>query len=289
MTYYLCKAYNEQDVNELYNDTESRITRASRFRSNLIAQGQSLISYAIAINLISFIIFALDGFTVNHGFSKFYMGFNILYSAFVFIWQLICRKLGNDIYCELCMSPEEWQNKFDYSKDNVKKCTKLILRSKSLIKYLDHQAQNGWYLSSAKMFSYTFTHQNPSADAIALPDGMPDSCPAPIHYTIDTRTTVKQRLMQSGLSLKKNYKDIDNQGFEWMEQSVKAARQSGLQYVCAWRKQYVIYCDNNLSSVQAFQSKNIFVSFMSYGLFWYLIACGLIGFLCGLIAGFAGL
>lgn len=272
MTYYLCKPYDEHAGNELYNDEESRTARAERFRSVYTEQGHSLIGYALTINVLAFLLFAMEGFRADAAFIKFYLSFNIVYSTFVFIWQYICRKIGNDIYADLCLSAEEWQKKFDYSRDNVKKAKKIFVRSSALVKYLNQQAADGWYLSGVKLFSYTFTKGNPAVST-------------PLYYIVDNKSSVSRRLQENGLSLEKNHKDVTSQSFQWMEQSIKTAQKAGLQYICSFNKQYTIYAATDLSNAQNFQKKGIFVGWLSYGYIWFFLACGIVGGICGLVAG----
>lgn len=272
LTYYLCKAYDEHDVNELYNDEESRLARAARFRSSVVDLGRSIMGFALAINIIMFILFAIDGFKIDHLFTKVYLVITLVYSILTLIVQYVYKKLGDMIYTDLSMSAEEWKKKFDYSKENVKKCTKMIVRSKALVKYLNKQAADGWYLSSASMFSYTFTKEKPVSEA-------------QVYYVIDNKSAVRRRLKAAGSSLERNKKDINNLSGEWMEQSIKTALKENLQYVCAFQRQYTVYLTTDAATAESFQKKSVPVGWMAFTTVWFVIICGLIGGIVGFIAG----
>lgn len=272
LTYYLCKPYDENDVNELYNDLESRKVRAAKFRNVFHEGSQTIMKFALAINFITIFLLALEGFRAEELFTRVYVVFALVYSSFSFILHLVYKKLADDMYTELCMSKEEWQKKFNYSTKNVKKCRKFIVRSKALVKYLNKQAADGWYLSGINMFSYTFTREN--------------DLPQPVYYVTENKYTLGKRLKKVGLSVEKNKKDIAGMGFEWLDQSVTAAEESNLNYVCAYQKQYVVYAANDMETVEKFQKKGVFVSWLSYGYAWFLLACCLIGGIGGFLAAF---
>lgn len=272
LTYYLCKPYNEHDTNELYNDIESRQLRAARFRTAFDDMGRSLLGYPLAINVIMFLLLAMEGFRVTETFTRVYLVFTLVYSTICFITQFLYKKLSDDMYAELCLSAEEWKKKFDYSRENVMKCRKVIVSSKALVRFLNKQAARGWYLSGVSMFSYTFTREAPEGQTT-------------VYYAVDNSSSVRRRLKQSGLILERNPKDITNIGFEWLEQSIKTAQQEGMQYVCAFHKQFAIYSSPNPAAASAFQKKRIAVGWMSYSFVQFVLVCALLGGVVGFLAG----
>ncbi len=283
LTYYLCKPYNEQDVNELYNDIESRKVRAGKFRNIYLEMSQTIMRFALAINLITILLFAMEGFQIQETFTRIYLAVALIYSSTSYIIYFIYKRLADNIYSELCMSKEDWQKKFDDTTKNVMKCTKLIVRSKSLVKYLNKQAMEGWYLSKANMFSYTFTREgNLIQSKVTAPSFGSQQT---VYYVIENKSTLGRRLKNTGLSLEKNKKDIAGLGFEWLEQSVTIAKKEQLHYVCAYQKQYVVYAATDAAVAEHYQKKGVFVSWLSYGYAWFVLACMLLGGIGGFLAG----
>lgn len=271
LTYYLCKPHKENEVNELYNDDESRRNRAARFRAITVDMGRSLLGYTLLLNILMFCLYLLDGCEVDELFTRAYFVFTIVYSVATCSIQFIYKKLGDKIYAELCLSADEWKKKFDDSKNNVKKHKRIFVRSKALVNFLNKQASNGWYLTKANLFSYTFTKEQPFAGK-------------QVYYTIENKSSLKRRLKESGRSLEKNPKDIGFLGYAWMEESANAAITQNLHYVCAFRRNYMFYTTSNPDTAKAFQKKRIFVSWLSYGYVWFLFGCALFGGICGFIA-----
>lgn len=267
MTYYFAKEYEEDGINELHNDPESRRYRAEKFRMFLWEYGKKCSFWALIIAAVDLFCKLLQT-ALHEFFLGWYDWFTLLYVIFCcamavgsWRWGIRCQK-------ELSMTRREWEESVDSR--THKKVKKLIFTTNKLKGFLQKQAQEGWILTGVTPIQYFFEKQDSVCQI----------------YTMDSKWLVNKRraiLHQEKIADGKDWNGLNN---DWQLQSVHDAEERGWTFVCALENRSVIY-RGNPETVQPlnderYDRKLRWISLIGeYG--FYLLICGLVGGIAGFI------
>lgn len=271
LNYYFCKEYREEDINELYNDEESRIFHARKFKEHYNWGANQLNGLVLLFVCFTTILQVLN--VVSHiDVAGAFVWFNLIYTI-LFLWLAwLMRKLGDASYKELLLTREEWT--YLYNSKQIRKVRKLVLTNRNLNHFLRKQAKNGWKLVHMTPTKYTFERTTDE-----------EYC-----YTIDTKFLTNKRRKANGNSIITDYKDWNGINNDWQIQSLKDANEKGWEYVCAFENRSVIYRkdredEKNLLNPKKYDNSLRFISIV--GFTWFvIIISGIVGFLAGLIMGY---
>lgn len=274
MIYYFTKEYVEGDINELYNDEESRRYRADKFRRFFENQALSLIKWIMFMAIMAglYACIPLDEF---NNVKKYMIGFEIFYTIFCTVEVSVLLKVGRNEEKELCMTKSQWLENNDTNTHKTVK--KLILTNKSLTKFIEREQKNGWILQSVTACSYTFRKSNISNRV----------------YTLDSKWLVNQRLKEKKMDKRyadsKDWIGINN---DWQMQSVKDAEAKNWQFVCALQNNGIIYSGEAekvepLNDVKYNSRLRLAPILGEFGV--VLVICGLIGGVIGFFMGYFGI
>lgn len=275
LTYYFCKEYKEGDINELYNDEESRRQRGKKFTSFYYKKAQESVFWATIVVVVQLLIMVLDTALPR---LKVLLDW---YSYFVLAYVVICNslalfywKFGRKTEKELSMSREEWQKRQDSTK--YKKEKKLIFTIRGLSRFLREQEKQGWILTDASATKYYFVRKENTHQI----------------YTMDSKWLTNKRRRERRQEVFKDSKDWEGMNNDWQVQSLKDAEEKGWQFVCALENRAVIYRGNE-EKVQALNDPKYDNSLRGvsligvYGLI--LLISGLIGGILGFALGISSL
>lgn len=271
LTYYFAKEYVEGEINELHNDQESRNYCARKFQQFASRQTTTLL-WMIVIILIMDLILRCLRMTGGENFMDWFDWFTVVYGIVGGLEILFLWKIGRRTERELSMTRAEWKNSIDVTIN--KKVHRLILTMRGLNHFLEKQQQAGWILRDMTPFSYSF-EKNGAQQQV---------------YTMDSKWLLKKRWKEKKqFSDKKDWMGLNN---DWEIESVREAEQKGWSYVCAIENRSIIYRGNK-NEVQPLNDKRYekslrFVSVVGEFGVW-LVCCGIIGGICGFLAGYMGL
>lgn len=275
LTYYFCKEYKEGDINELYNDEESRKQRGDKFNDFIQEKAQELVFWSTVLLGLDIIILLLHRFTEI----KLPMWYTYFVLGYIIISNLLALgywKIGKQAKEELSLSREEWESKQDSTKYKTEK--KLILTVRRLKRFLEEQEKQGWILTGVTLRKYFFVKKE-------------EHSPSKV-YTMDSQWLTNKRQKARQLDSISDKKDWEGKNNDWQVQSLKDAEEKGWKFVCALENRAVIYCgdtdkvemlndgkyDNSLRGISLIGA---------YG--FILLVAGCIGAVFGFAAGIMGL
>lgn len=269
MTYYFCKKYKEGDINELYNDEESRKHRGKKFAEIYHKKAEEMVFWANLVVILEILNILLEKALPRiEGVLDWYTYFALGYAVLGNSIALLYWKLAKKVEKELSMSREEWQ----CLRSDTKCKKRLILTIRSLSRFLREQETEGWILTDVSATKYFFTKKEDKHQI----------------YTMDSKWLTNKRRKEKQQEVFKDSKDWEGMNNDWQVQSLKDAEEKGWQFVCALENRAVIYkgdaetveplndpkYDNSLRGVSLIGT---------YGL--VLLLAGLIGGICGYISG----
>jgi len=215
MNYYFMKDKAGDETDELYDDEELRRDRGERYRNRYHDMGMSLLKGVLGISVLyAFLFFVFRN-------SERLPIFTWIYVSFVLIETLIInvqKKWGDDLYKELILSREEWENKKKYS-ENCK-----FNKVGELKNYLLEKSQKGLAIVSGEQNTYMFEENDTEYD-----------------YYIDNYRSFKKRMKKQQTKFESDKKDWIGQSLKWYEMSMEEAEKKGLKLVCAVNKDNLIY------------------------------------------------
>lgn len=217
MNYYFMKDKAGDETDEFYDEEETRKGRAERYRRRYSYEipVSSLAAHLILslIYVVLFLFLRSDSEVLTR-FMWFYVIitlFEIAFAVFYIWWgQFICQ--------ELSLSREEWVKRKRFS---VKKHFNKVQQLRS---FLQEQSACGLSLIGYENGKYLFAEDTHRYD-----------------YFVDTKSCLKKRLKEHGISYKDDLKDWSAQSPEWYEMSIADAEQYGLQPVGVIGKTVLIY------------------------------------------------
>lgn len=264
--YYLCKEYQEDEINELYSDYESRQQRASKFFHRYNELREVMVSLSFLMTILGIIIAIMNkvSSSTSSGFIIFIFGYLIFCLGF----NLLYKNITKNLYNELLMTTEEWKELHNRS-SNYKTLRRIIFTNKKFYQFLSKESKNGWHIIKMSNAKYVFYKGEPGNYI----------------YTIDTKSLTNNRIRKMGLKKIKDSKDWGNINNDWQVQSIKDAESKNWSFVCALENQTILYrSQENKMPEDLNDSKYgkglLYNSFISqFGIFF------LIGVVIGLVAG----
>lgn len=273
LIYYFCKEYKEGDINELYNDEESRRQRGKKFSSFYYKKAQEMVFWATLIVAVELLIMLLDNVLPRLGLLlEWYNYFSLVYAVICNSFALFLWKLAKRTEEELAMTRKEWKKK----QTDTKCKKKLIFTIRALSRFLREQEKQGWILTDASATKYYFVKKENTHQI----------------YTMDSKWLTNKRRREREQEVFKDSKDWKGMNNDWQVQSLKDAEEKGWHFVCALENRAVIYRGYE-ETVQALNDPKYDNSLRGlsligvYGLI--LLISGLIGGICGFISGMSSL
>lgn len=224
MTYYFCKEYAEGEINELYNDEESRIYRAKKFGNFIRSSAKRLAFWAFIVSLTDFIIKLTCWKLPELGSHLvWYDWFTVIFAAYtcglaVWSWNYADRNER-----ELLMTRQEWAESVNPEKH--KTVRKIVLTVRGLNRLLQKEETEGWILQSVTPTGYFFIKSTGGQQI----------------YTMDTDWLTNRRRKAAGAAKIGDGRDWHALNNDWQLQSVKEAEEKGWTFVCALENRTIIY------------------------------------------------
>lgn len=275
LTYYFCKEYEEGDINELYNEEESRLYRAKKFGNYLRKQAKSMISFVLLVSVVDLFI-KLETVLLSDLRKplEWYDWFTLIYVVGTCFFTKYLWKQADRNEKELSMTRSQWEDSVNPKLHKVKR--KIVLTARGMSKMLKKEAAQGWVLRAVTPTKYFFDKS----------EGDPQI------YTMDTKWLLNQRRKQQDKEKISENKDWYGLDADWQLQSVKDAQAKGWQYVCALENRTIIYRGDAEGTEPLNDSKYDYslrsTSIIgSYGI--YLLCCGIIGGIIGFCMGYFGI
>lgn len=222
LIYYFGKEYKEGEINELYNDFESREIRANKFYDYFISQTKNYNTFII-IFLLAGIVFDFS----SKVFSKNLVNTSMFYSIFVIGFILsncYVLNIAQKTKKELLMTTEEWEN-LNLQNKNIKKEEVSYSSIKKIISFLEEESENGWQLENVIDNKYFFKKDNSIKYS----------------YNIDTQELLKKRINKTEKEALSDTKDFFSENNEWQVKSLEYAKNNGWSFACALSNIAIIY------------------------------------------------
>lgn len=262
MNYYFMKDKAGDETDEFYDNAELRKERAERYRKHFsIEQPRKLLLSLLLISVLYIaLFFTLDKkITVQNDLMWLYVILATIEIAIIYcsmIW-------GQNIYTELCMSREEWEQHKRY---NEKKRFNKVQQLRS---YLQEKSEFGLSLKGHESGYYMFEKDSRR-----------------YNYFIDTKKCLKKRLKEDGLSFTDEKKDFLTQSLKWYEMSIANAAQYDLKPVAVIGKSALVYKRPYSDKPLPWENgnENIKFSAPSLAAVLFLLCCAVLGFVIGFAA-----
>lgn len=268
--YYFCKEYVEGEINELYNDEESRYYRAEKYQELFRGKAEELI-WLLCFAAVIFLACALRHIIIGETIPRWFAIFSMTYTPVVLGLYLFIISLSNKYYLEFIRMRKGSIK--DGKHETRKTVRKLILTNIGLKKYITRMALQGWRLEHMTATRFFFVNED-------LTD---------CQYTMDSKYLTNKRCKALGRNKLEDDKDWMGMNNDWQVQSLSDAEEKGWTFVCAIENRLVIYRNKQGVMPQPlndakYDRRPRFISIIG----WYSVfmaSCGLIG---GLIGGIVG-
>lgn len=220
--HYLCKEYKEGEINELYNDSESKEHHAKKYSSRYHEFREIMLSLTFFMSILGLIIATMNKFSDSNstGFIIFIFG----YLVFCLGCNLLYKKLAHNIHDDLLMTTKEWKE-HHINGSNNKIIRKLYINDKKFTQFLWKQSMNGWHITKMSNTKHVFIKGEPGNYI----------------YTMDNKYLTNQRIKILGLEKLKDSKDWYGTNNDWQLQSLKDAESKNWSFVCAMENQTILY------------------------------------------------
>lgn len=264
MTYYFTKEYEEDGVNELHNDPESRRYLAEKFKEYYYHVAMREVFWG-AVLVITDILVKLLTLTWEEPFPIWYDWFVLVFFFAGSLIALWCRRKGEDIRKELSMSRQEWEERVD--PETHRTVRKLIWTNRGLNRFLRKQEEQGWILTSVTPTRYFFEKSQGKSQV----------------YTMDCKSLTNSRRKKGKQKKFEDSKDWYGINNDWELQSVRDAEEKGWTFVCALENRAIIY-RGDVGEVQPLNDvkyDNSLRGISLIGKYGFLILCS--GFIGGVI------
>lgn len=266
MTYYFAKEYEEDGINELHNDPESRQYMAAKFRSFLSGHAKKLVFWGAVLALADILVNLL--LLAEKGTIGWFNWFTLVYVLICNFYAIYCWNLGVRTETELSMSRQEWEDSVNPA--THKTVCRLIWTNRGLNKFLRSQEEQGWLLTSVTATKYFF-EKNPGGSWI---------------YTMDSKSLTNRRRKLANQTKFEDGKDWSGINSDWEIASVRDAEEKGWSFVCALENRAVIYRGRSgetesLNDAKYDNSLRFISLIGEYG--FYLLCCGGMGMIIGFV------
>lgn len=271
MTYYFAREYEENGVNELHNDLESRKFLAAKYRQFLFGLAKRQVFWAAVIVMVDLFEKLLQVWTQTELSLEWFDWFTLIYVIICNLLAVALFKLGVRTEKELSMSRQEWEE--SVNPDTHKTVRKLILTNRGLNRFLRRQEEQGWLLTSVTPTKYFF-EKSPGGSQI---------------YTMDSKNLVNRRRKSANQGKFQDGKDWNGINNDWEIASVREAQEKGWTFVCALENRAIIY-RGEAETVQPLNDARYdnslrWISLIGeYG--FCLLCCGALGGILGFIMAF---
>ena len=253
--YYFCKPYLKGEINELYNDEESRNHRAMRYKELFRCKASVLLKILWFFSIIFFVLYLVEWVTgeiASEGGQIFVFIYIISILSLYFFMNYISEKY----YLEFL----RMKKTDDIAQKKIER--KLIFTNNKLNKYLSEMARSGWMLEHMTAARFFFIRE----------------AAADYQYTMDSKYLTNKRSQ----ALREDKLKTNN---DWQLKSLKDAESKGWIFVCALEDRMVIY-RNHLGerprelNESKYNGRPRVVSLIGEYII-YLILCGLAGGVVG--------
>lgn len=276
LNYYFAKEYEEDGINELYNDYESRELRANKYYNRCMEQSKLCIGYALLLEIASIFFEFIFQFLLKE--SRIIGIAFVVLSVYLFILGLFGIKFSNKIKKELIMSSDEWKiknTKNPNMKEEKFKNLKFVKLTK-ITEFLNQRSIEGWQIVEINKNKYLFEKNNDRK----------------YKYIIDSKKMTMNRIEKKDRDNLNDSKDILLQSNDWQVRSLEDATKNGWEFVLAISNQLVFYRSEinnegkefNNSKKSQYYSTNIF-EFDVKIVVGILIIVAIAGFVIGMILG----
>lgn len=258
MHYYFVKDKAGDETDEFYDDADTRKERAERFRKAYsIEQPLGLLIGQIFISICFFIMFFI---TENRTGVLFIY---LLMTTIDLLLNYVYMRSGQLAYEQLSMSRKEWELHKKYSE------RKRFNKVQQLRSYLQEKNKLGLSLKGYEDGRFLFEKDSQR-----------------YNYFVDTRSCLKKRLKEEGITFKNESKDLSNISLKWYETSIANATQYGLKPVAVIEKNVLVYKRPYSDDSQPWENGNSNINFAGLTLTGALILLALfiLGFIVGSIA-----
>ncbi len=267
MVYYFSKEYEENGVNCLHNDEESRIYRAEKFREYLVQEARKLIFCAMVTSCMCFLLIMLGSQV------EWFYWFAMVYMTLCNIQALVYWRFGVNSRKELALTREEWERSKDPSLH--KTVHRLLLTNRGLNRFLSKQSTLGWTLTGVTPTRYYFERCKGTEQV----------------YTMDSKWLVNRRRRAHGEKKIEDAKDFSGLNNDWEIQSLHDAEERGWSFVCALENRSIIYKGEAgmvtpLNDAKYDNSLRWISLIGQYG--FILLLCGMLGAVIGFISELLG-
>lgn len=218
LTYYFCKEYAEGDINELYNDAESRQMRVQKFEDLFHKKAKELVFWGLVI-----VLFAVFFRFVENAAPFWFDIFSIIYVILANSMALFCWKMAEMCRAEFTINRSEWDRLRDKSK--YKCVRRFLFNVKKLNRFLEQQGEQGWILTKITSTKFYFEKREETKQI----------------YTMDSKWLTNRRCKEKRQQGFKDSKDWIGMNNDWQVQSLKDAEECGWTFVCALENRAVIY------------------------------------------------
>lgn len=219
MNYYFVKDKAGDETDEFYDDENLRLERAERYRKYYCYESPlALLKADLALGIVYIVLTILLLLLQLDDTAQSFMLFYIIISTFELACSVAQICLGHQLYTHFSLSRKEWANRKNHS---VKKHFKEIGH---LRRFLQAQNEKGLALSGYDKGLYLFEK---------------DTCH--YNYFVDTKTCLKKRLKEQGISYRRDAKDMSTQDLSWYEMSISEAAEYGLKPVAVVQDHILIY------------------------------------------------
>jgi len=223
LNYYFAKEYRDGEINELYNDFESRQFRSDKYHKRFKEVETQMTKLSLIMAILGLIVAIANIIKTNDNlrFIIFLFGYVVFCLGFSVIYGNLAEKLSK----ELLMTTREWQELYSNQAHTVKNVYKLIFTNKKLKKFLTEKSMEGLHLVSMSALKYVFSE----GDA-----GQYD-------YTMDSKHLTNKRIKVKGIKKIEDSKDWTGLNNDWQVQSLKDAENKNWSFVCALENRAILY------------------------------------------------
>lgn len=217
MNYYFVKDKAGDESDEFYDDEALRRERAEKFRKRYAFEETSLLlGMLLGLSVVYVLLFLFVG---KESSSLIPLMWIYIVAAIIIVaisFWLMCA--GQQIYEELSLSREQWENRKKY-------CEKKTFRTAGqLLSYLKEKNEHGLVLADYEKGCYLFEESDRS-----------------YQYEVDTKNAVKKRLKEQGKKYKREKKDWYGQSVQWHEMSIAEAEKAGLELTAVIDGELLVY------------------------------------------------
>lgn len=272
LNYYFCKEHKEGEINELYNDLDSKQFRADKYFKRYKEVENLMIKLSLIMAVLGLLLSTVLGIgKITSSSEKGFIIFLFGYLIFSLGFSLVCKRFAEIYYKDLMMTTQEWKDLHRSYNDN-KIVHKLFLTNKKCNHFLSQQSIKGWHIVTMSFSKYIFSSGEP----------------ANYVYAMDSKYLTNQRIKAKGEKKIKDHKDWLGINNDWQVHSLKDAEGKNWTFVCALENQAILYRSQINSIPEALNERKYEKRIQCNSLIGQFGIWIIIGALVGLIIGILG-